>query len=429
MTMRSWSLLPFRLPTALLALSAALASASWSASAHAQATSDCYFDNGRMVDAQPLMGAKHSTAELSGGLHYLQYLPNKHDPAKKWPIIVFMHGIGEVNANPSNDTLNALTKHSLPRIVEGPTWDWPFIVISPQIDGAGWLSHAGQIAAALDHVEQAFGGDPNRIYLTGLSYGGVGTLAVGIALADRVAALMPVTPGGSVDNWDQRSKIAQKPLWLFNGLTDNEYNTNSIRVSDLEKVTGAAPFFRYTYAFADEYKDIVPGQALTEDHVFGSYEKIGHDVWHATYGVYCPTLTSNKTTQYKWLLSQSLDGSAFIDPRGSTTGGAGGAGGAGGSGGVGGQLGSAGASAGAGAGGQATGGSGGATAGAAGSAGSTAAPVAGSGGGAALPSIPGEHDAGCQCSAVGSEALGTAGSGAWTALCALVLAGMRRKRR
>ena len=411
-----------------------LASFSWSGSVRAQATSDCYFDppvTGRMVDAQVLMGTKRQTTETTGGLHYLQYLPNKHDPAKKWPVIVFMHGIGEVNANAGDTTLNALTKHSLPRIVEGPTWDWPFIVISPQIDGAGWLSHASQIAAALDHVEQAFGGDPNRIYLTGLSYGGVGTLAVGIALADRIAALMPVTPGGGVDNWDQRSKIASMPIWLFNGLKDAEYNTNSTRVMDLEKVTGQSPFFRYTYAFADEYKDIVPLQALTEHHVFGSYENIGHDVWHAAYGVYCPTLTSTKTTQYKWLLSQSRDGSAFVDPRGSTVGGAGAGGGAGGSSGSAGATtaGGAGATAIGGASATASGGNGGAL-GTAGGAGAATIPSAGAGGEAAVPAlgVPGENDAGCQCSAVG-EPSGRRGSGAlWAALGVVLAARVRRKR-
>jgi predicted esterase len=271
-----------------------------------------------MVDAQPLMGTLRSTPETTGTLHYLQYLPNGHDAAKKWPVIVFMHGSGEKNNNPTDETVRALTKHSLPRVVEGPDWNWPFIVISPQTGDGGWLSRADDISQTLDYVVQTYGGDPDRIYLTGLSYGGVGTLAVGIALADKVAALLPVTPGGeSVDNWDQRSTIANKPIWLFNGTEDGQYQNNSNRMSDIEG-SGGAPFFHYDYAFLDEYKDVVPAQALDELHVFGSYENIGHDVWHATYGIYCPnppTLLTEKTIQYEWLLKQSLDGSTFVDPR------------------------------------------------------------------------------------------------------------------
>jgi hypothetical protein len=149
---------------------------------------------------------------------------------------------------------------------------------------------------------------------------------------------MPVTPGGSESNWDMRGKLASKPIWFFNGLKDAEYNTNVTRSMDLEAGGGEA-FYRYTYAFADEYHDLVPKDVLAKKRVFGSYENIGHDVWHAAYGVYCPTLDSQKTVQYDWLLSQSLDGSPFVDPRdpnanmGTSGSGAGGAAGAGGSGG------------------------------------------------------------------------------------------------
>src|SRR6187402_722464 len=316
--------------SAVLGCSLALSVCTFGGTAHAQPISDCYFDAGRMVDAQPLNGTKRSTMESTSGLNYLQYLPKQHDASKKWPVIVFMHGSGEINA--AGNLLNNLTKHSLPRLVEDPTWDWPFIVVSPQIDNAGWLSHSAQIGAVLDKVVQSYGGDPNRIYLTGLSYGGVGTYAVGIALAERIAALMPVTPGGTVANWDQRAKITGKPIWLFVGTKDNEYAKNSSLVGELEQ-SGASPFFKYTYAFADEYKDVVPVDTLTSKHNFGSYTDIGHDVWHGTFGVYCPTLKSYKTTQFKWLLAQSLDGSAFVDPRG--TGGTGGGSGIAGSGGSG----------------------------------------------------------------------------------------------
>lgn len=321
-------------------LTTVLVLGSWASPAAAQtadckftAKDACYFDpppDGRMVDAPVLDCAKRETPETTGNLHYLLSLPHGYDKAKgKWPVLVFMHGIGEVNANATDATLPALTKHSLPRVVEDPMFQYPFIVISPQINNDGWVNHAAEIAAVLDRVETEFNGDPKREYLTGLSYGGVGTLAVGIALADRIAALMPVTPGGTVSNWDMRSKIANKPIWFFNGTLDKEYDVNVTRSKDIEAGGGDA-FFRYDYAFADEYKDIVPKDVLTKKHVFGSYAGIGHDVWHATYGVFCPTRDAQKTVQYDWLLKQSLDGSPFIDPRNPNagTGGSGGAGGA-----------------------------------------------------------------------------------------------------
>jgi dienelactone hydrolase len=385
---------------------------------------------GRMVDAQPLQGAKHETNEVTGNLHYLLSLPQGHDKAKKWPVIVFMHGIGEVD--PEGDNLNALTKHSLPRLVEDPMFDYPFIVISPQIPSDGWVNHAAEISAALDRIEQEFGGDPKREYLTGLSYGGVGTLSVGIALADRIAALMPVTPGGTVSNWDMRSKIGNKPIWFFNGLKDTEYNTNVTRSMDLE-AGGGEPFYRYTYAFADEYHDVVPKDVLAKKRVFGSYENIGHDVWHAAYGVYCPTLDSQKTVQYDWLLSQSLDGSPFVDPRdpnanmGMSGSGAGGAAGAGGGGGGNPNVVNV-----SGSGGSANIGGGGSPSmtGNAGSAGSAMDPV-GSGGSAAgaPPNNASTSDsAGCSLAA-GHDARGLAHGAGWLGLIGLAALARKNRRR
>src|SRR5580765_7645700 len=114
-----------RMPTGrasfAFAVIAFLAASSFAARAQAQASSACYYDpamnnghpGGRMVDAQPLMGTKRSMDKVTGNLHYLLYLPKGHDPAKKWPVIVFLHGSGEINATGS--MLNNLTKHSIPR--------------------------------------------------------------------------------------------------------------------------------------------------------------------------------------------------------------------------------------------------------------------------------------------------------------------------
>jgi MYXO-CTERM domain-containing protein len=286
--------------------------------ARAAVTATCYQNMGRVVDAAPLSGTLRSTQEQLGNLKYLQYLPLNHDPAKKWPIIVFMHGSGEASDNGNNNgNIMVLTKHSMPRVVEDPSWNWPFIVVSPQIDkSSGWLSHKDEIGAVLDKLIATYGGDANRIYLTGLSYGGVGTYAVGIALADRLAAIMPVTPGGGgLTNWDMRANIVNLPIWHFHGKIDTEYMANATRISDLEG-SGASKFFQYDYAFADEYKDVVPKQALSEKHIFGTYENIMHDVWYAAYGTFCSDKEAAKTTQFLWLLSHSRDGSAYVDPRG-----------------------------------------------------------------------------------------------------------------
>ena len=402
-----------------LAIAASLAAPR---AAEAAVTATCYVNTGRVVDAAPLSGTMRSTTETLGTFKYLQYLPVGHDPAKNWPVIIFMHGSGEASdggGNGAAQAISVLTKHSLPRMVEDPAWNWPFIVISPQIDkSSGWLSHASDISAVLEKLISTYGGDPNRLYLTGLSYGGQGTWELGIALASRWAALLPVVPGDSVPkNWDQRAAVINMPIWQFHGTLDTNYMANVTDSMQLE-ASGASPFFRYDYAFTDEYNDVVPKQTLMERHIFGSYQMIMHDVWYAAYGTFCtsPAKDAVKTTQYQWLLSHSKDGSAYVDPRGAqgiamvpaapggatggnADGGAGDAsstGGAGSGGGATGSTGGSGAAGSTGAAGSASGAAGSTT----GAAGSTA------GGGAGINGM--DNPAG----AAGSSGTGAAGSGA-----------------
>ncbi len=92
------------------------------------------------------------------------------------------------------------------------------------------------------------------------------------------------------------------------------------------KASGASAFSHYLLPANQEHEDSIPTTVLTESHVFVSYENIPHDVWHAAYGTFCDVLMTQKTVQYEWLLRQSLDGSAFVDPRdGATLPGTGGA--------------------------------------------------------------------------------------------------------
>lgn len=309
----------------------------FAAEASAQVTATCELNavENRVYDLVPLEGTLQSTEQqLSAELPFMQYLPNGHDPSKKWPVIVFLHGIGEVGG-----TLRKVTEHSLPRVVESPEWDWPFIVLSPVLPTPSWHPRAELVSDIIDHAVNTLGGDPNRVYLTGVSHGGAGTMAIGIELTEKLAALMPVTPGGDADdfNWDQRAAIAGTPTMFIIGTDDGEYTNTLSWAADLEG-SGAPMFAEYTIPRVEEHLDTIPAGVLEQSHVFVSYQDLPHDIWHAAYGTFCDVLTTYKTVQYQWLLEQSRDGSPFVDPRdpgtpppdaGAPDGGVGGSGGAG----------------------------------------------------------------------------------------------------
>lgn len=298
----------------LTALSLGFALATHALPASSQVTAFCELNpvENRTYNEQPLEGTLKSTEEqLSPDLPFLQYLPNDYDPAQKWPVIVFLHGIGEVGG-----TLRADTPHSLPRMVEAPEWDWPFIVLSPVLPTPSWHPRWELVRDIFDHAVNNLGGDPNRLYLTGISHGGAGTMAIGIELADRLAAIMPVTPGGDADNfnWDRRASLADTPTLFIIGTDDGEYANTLAWAADME-ASGAPMFAQYLLPQNEEHADTIPMTALQETNVFVSYENLPHDIWHAAYGTYCDVVTHYKTVQYNWLLGHSLDGSAFVDPR------------------------------------------------------------------------------------------------------------------
>src|SRR5688572_23896796 len=156
----------FRL--ASLAFAVSLGVVGFAPDASAQVTAFCELnpDEGRTYNEMPLEGTLRSTEEqLVPELPFLQYLPLGHDPTKKWPVIIFLHGIGEVGL-----PLRGNTAHSLPRVVESPNWNWPFIVISPVVPTAGWYGRAQLVDDIFDHAVNTLGGDPNRLYLTGVSH-------------------------------------------------------------------------------------------------------------------------------------------------------------------------------------------------------------------------------------------------------------------
>ncbi|MFA5833625.1 MAG: prolyl oligopeptidase family serine peptidase [Bacteroidota bacterium] len=146
------------------------------------------------------------------GYDILVYTPQSFlQSQKRWPLIIFLHGSGERGSDP-----NTLKVHSLPKIVETKD-DFPFIVVSPQCpDGQRWNAEA--LNAMLDEVLIKLPIDTNRIYLTGLSMGGLGTWKFAIAYPERFAAIAPVCGWGHLEDVE---KLKDKPIWVFHGARDN----------------------------------------------------------------------------------------------------------------------------------------------------------------------------------------------------------------
>ena len=197
---------------------------------------------------------------------YLQFLPLGYDTNhdQKYPLILFLHGIGE-----RGNDLEKIKLHGLPKMVEDFP-DFPFILISPQCpDDTRWECELDAIDHLLNTVVDTLRVDEDRIILTGLSMGGAGTWAMVAKFPDRFAAIVPICGAGDPS---QAEKFSHVPVWIFHGTEDK-----------------AVPFERSSVM----YEALKNSGGLPR---FTIYNGAGHDVWIPAY---------DTDELYEWMAEQS----------------------------------------------------------------------------------------------------------------------------
>lgn len=202
-------------------------------------------------------------------LNYLLFRPRDTTAviAGKFPLIITLHGIGERGSE-----LWRVKGEGLPKILDGYN-SFPFIVVSPQCPSTTeWYYNDGVqvlLNKLIDSVIARYPVDTNRIYLTGLSMGGIGTLDLAIRYPQRFAAIMPIAfriePGWNV------CALTNIPTWAFHGALDPIIPLSSAQsvIHTLENCGG--------------------------NPTFTIYQDLYHDSWTRTY---------NNPAIYDWLLTK-----------------------------------------------------------------------------------------------------------------------------
>lgn len=148
------------------------------------------------------------------GYRYLLTLPEGYaaDAAKKWPLLVFLHGAGE-----RGDNLELLKKHGPPKLIAaGKTF--PAIVVCPQVPAnERWNPHS--VKALVDAVRREQRVDDARIYITGISMGGFGTWDTIAEYPQLFAAAVPICGGAGI-NIVKFALLRDLPIWIFHGAKD-----------------------------------------------------------------------------------------------------------------------------------------------------------------------------------------------------------------
>jgi polyhydroxybutyrate depolymerase len=152
----------------------------------------------------------------SGGTDrtYAQYVPTAHTGDAPVPLVLDIHGLLE--GGPIHALHTGL----------GPYGEQEgFVTITPdsgrtadawELQGDEDVTFMGDL---LDQVEGELCIDRNRVYSTGLSWGGLMTTVLGCRLSDRIAAAAPVAGIAVLDPCDRTRPV---PAIIFHG-TDDEF--------------------------------------------------------------------------------------------------------------------------------------------------------------------------------------------------------------
>ena len=159
---------------------------------------------------------------------YVEYLPkgyNAADPAVRWPLVIYLAGIGEKGdgTNADGQLYTKMTKHGPLYQVRYFNWDFPAVIIAPQT-ASTWGSPAA-VKRMADYAQANYRIDANRVGMTGLCDGATGTLIFATTYPTYLAGIMPIEATFSPTS-TQASAIRNLPMWIAHCFADPGYNRN-----------------------------------------------------------------------------------------------------------------------------------------------------------------------------------------------------------
>lgn len=174
--------------------------------------------------------AKGLTASNGQFIGFLEYKPTNYnaDPSIRYPLIIFLHGIGERGNGTTQ--ISSVAANGIPKYINAGNpmrfyWNgkWEtFLVLSPQLSSSYGDWQDFYVEEMIKYAKANLQIDTNRIILTGLSLGGGGTWhysTSSLANAQKLAAIgavcgtcSAVTPANIAN--------ANLPLWAFHALDD-----------------------------------------------------------------------------------------------------------------------------------------------------------------------------------------------------------------
>jgi predicted peptidase len=233
-----------------------------------------------MLELQPV--ETFPSAAESRDVLFLVYSPEaflKNPDDTEYPAIIFLGGNGEIA---TQGTINLIRNNSLPFFLD-KGGSIPFFVFSPQHIQSNW--NQDMVNEMVEYAKSNYPIDPDRIHMTGISGGGIGTWKYAVNYPEQLASIIPISGSG---NTGQACQLINIATWAFHNDPDGIVGTNgSINMVNAINNCNPAPS--------------IPAELTL-------FEDGGHNAWRRVYDINHPDWSKTTVAPvdiYSWFLDQS----------------------------------------------------------------------------------------------------------------------------
>jgi len=198
-------------------------------------------------------------------LNYRILKPLNYDSTKQYPVHLFLHGAGERG----NDNVSQLVHGSKLFLKKESREKYNSWVIFPQAPKYDWWGYKDPyklnynvkeskamslVVKLMDNFSKRNDVNQNKIYVSGLSMGGMGTFVILNLRPDMFAAATPICGDGDPNSVNNYAK--KIPIWIFHGSDDTVVSPKkSLKMANAIIDAGGSPKITF-------------------------YENVGHDSWN-----------------------------------------------------------------------------------------------------------------------------------------------------
>lgn len=201
-------------------------------------------------------------------LQYRLLKPLDYNSAKKYPLMVSLHGGG---GGIGNDNIEYLSSQPVPLLSKSANRvKYPTFLFVPKCPlGSSFGKHPNYpsvdalVFEAINALEMEFNIDKNRRYVAGISGGGYGTWNFISSQPKMFAAALPICGGGDPKFGPNLTEVA---IWAFHGAKDRKVPVNLSRdmIEAIKKAGGNPRYTEFPYEGHDIWKQVIAEPGLLD---------------------------------------------------------------------------------------------------------------------------------------------------------------------